>query len=113
MISAESVIGMDNADNENEIKKPVAEDYNSWDEIDNLLLNFFLGGWVTQRLREINTGKKQQDREELAKKRKAEQEGREYKSPLQLELEDVARKREEKKKLKEERRRWKEAKRRG
>ena len=99
---------MDNADNENGIKKPIAEDYNSWDEIDNLRYSFFLGGWVTRRLKEISTSKKQQAREEFEKKKNAEPEEREYKSPLQLELENVARKREEKESQKEAKRKRKE-----
>ena len=100
---------MNNADNENETKKPLAEDYNSWDEIDNMRYSFFLGGWVARRLREINTSKKQQAREEFKKKKNAGPEEREYKSPLQLELEDVVRKREEKERLKEAKRKRKEA----
>ena len=98
---------MDNTENEKENKKPLDEDYNAWDEIDNMRYSFFLGGWVTQRLKGINTIKKQQDREESEKKKNAEAEGREYKSPLQLELEDAARKREEKERLKEAKRKRK------
>ena len=104
---------MDKADNEKGINEPVAEDYSSWDEIDNIRYSLFLGGWITRRLRETNTHGKRQDRKECEKKKNAEPEGREYKSPLQLELEAVAREREEKERLKEAKRKRKEARRRG
>ena len=111
-VSVAREMGRDNADNDNEFEEPVAGHYSAWNEIDDVRGNFFLGGWATRRIREFNAMRKQRDREELGKKQQAEQEGREYKSPLQRELEDAARKWEEKERLKEERRRQKEARRR-
>jgi hypothetical protein len=111
MASADKKTGRHSADDE--LEERVAGHYSAWDEIDDMRTNFFLGGWATRRLREINESRKQRDREELEKKKRAEQEGREYKSPLQLELEDAARKREEKEKLEEEKHRQNEAGRRG
>jgi hypothetical protein len=105
-------MGRDDTDNDSEIEEPVAGHYSAWDEVDDVRKNFFLGGWATRRIREFNAIRKHRDQEELKKKQEAEQEGREYKSPLQWELENAARKREEKDRLKEERRRQKEARRR-
>ena len=108
-VPAAGEMGRGNADNDSEIEEPVAGHYSAWDEVDDVRKNFFLGGWATRRIREFNAIRKHRDQEEIKKKQEAEQEGREYKSPLQQELEDAARKREEKARLKEERRRRKEA----
>ena len=112
-VSAARETVRDNADNDDEFEEPLAGHYNAWDEVDDVRSNFFLGGWATRRIREFNASRKQRDCEELEKRQQAEQEGREYRSPLQLELEDVARKREEKERLKEAGRAKKEAAKRG
>lgn len=96
-----------------ESEESLEETYSVWNEIDDVRSNLFIGGWATRRIREINTSRKRRYRDEIEKKRQAEQEGREYKSPLQMELEEAARKREEKERLKEEKRRHKETGRRG
>lgn len=87
-------------------------DYSHWEELDDLRLNFFLGGWVTRKIRQAGRDSNRKEAESRAREQAAA-EGREYKSPLQLELEAVARKREEKERRKEEKRREKEARKRG
>lgn len=94
--------GEPDANTENEEMKRKFGDYNVWEEIDDMRVNFFFGRWVVRRFKGIGRG-----REALAKE-KAESEGREYKSQLQLDLEAVAEKREAKERLKAEKRRQKE-----
>ena len=98
----------DDDDEESSKKKDLMDNYEVWEEVDNFRMNFFFGGWATKKWKRISDGKLVKEREEMAKKR-AEADGREYKSPLQVELEAAARKREEKERRKEEKRRQKEA----
>ena len=100
--------GTDRADNDAEFEETVAGNYDAWDEIDDARRNFFLGGWANRRIRELNAIREQRKCEDLMKRQQAEQEGREYKSPLELEIEDAEKKREEKERLKEARRRQRE-----
>lgn len=99
---------MDDDDEEGNRKKESRDDYEVWEEVDNFRMNFFIGGWATKKLKRVGDGKLIKEREEMAKKR-AEAEGREYKSALQRDLEAAAKRREEKERLKEEKRRQKEA----
>ena len=89
-------------------RKQYAEDYDAWDEIDNFRTNFYIGGWARRKMKAIGENKIGKEREEVERKR-AEEEGREYKSRLQLELEAATEKREEKERLKEEKRLQKKA----
>lgn len=90
---------------EAEEKRPA--EYAVWDELDNYHTDFFLGTWASRKIRGTDEDESRPDREALARERAAA-EGREYKSKLQLELEAVARKREEKEMRKAEKRRLKE-----
>ena len=87
--------------------KRAAEDYSAWEEIDNMRINFFIGGWATKKLRSLSEGKLIKERQ-AAERKKAAAEGKGYKTKLELDLEAVARKREDKERLKAEKRRQKE-----
>lgn len=99
----------DEEDEESESKRKGMEDnYDAWEEIDNFRANFFIGGWAHRKFKAMGDGSLRKAREERERKI-AEEEGREYKSALERDLEAVARKREEKQRRKEEKRRQKEA----
>ena len=99
--------GEPDADADNEEQQRRFDDYNVWEEIDDMRANFLIGGWAVKRIKGMGKDRFRRDREALAKE-KAEAEGREYKSKLQLELEAAMKKREEKERLKVEKRRQKE-----
>ena len=89
-------------DGQDELRKK----YDPWEEVDSFRMNFFLGGWASRKLKKLDSGELTRGREEFKRKR-AEAEGREYKSALERDLEAVAKKREEKERRKEEKRRQK------
>jgi hypothetical protein len=77
--------------------------YDAWEEIDNIRMNFFLGGWATKKFKGgiIGEDKVRRELEELEKKR-AEEEGRPYRNSLKQDLEEVDRERREKNRHQEE-----------
>lgn len=82
-------------------------DFSAWEEIDNMRFNFFFGTWATKKIKGVGKDRPSNPWE-AREKEKAEAEGREYKSRLQLDLEAAAKKREEKERIKAEKRRLKE-----
>ncbi len=95
--------GEPDADVDYEEQKRMAINFSAWEEIDNFRANYFFGSWATRRFKAISRDGFHKDREALGREM-AEAEGREYKSPLQLELEAAMKKREEKERLKAEKR---------
>jgi hypothetical protein len=58
---------------EQEIKnKPGAENYDPWEDIRNIRMNFFFGSWATRKFRPIGEDKLKKQLEELEKKRQEE-----------------------------------------
>jgi hypothetical protein len=57
-----------------EIKnEPGMDEYDPWEEIRNIRMNFFLGNWVTRKFRPIGEEKLKKQLEALAKKREEEE----------------------------------------
>jgi hypothetical protein len=58
---------------EREIKnKPGMENYDPWEDIRNIRMNFFFGSWATRKFRPIGEDKLKKQLEELEKKRQEE-----------------------------------------
>ena len=51
-----------------------AEEYDVWEELKYMRMNFFLGGWATKKFRIIGGEQGRKDLEKLDKKRKEEEE---------------------------------------
>ena len=99
--------GEPDADVDYEEQKREANSFSAWEEIDSFRTNFFFGRWATSRFKGRGDNQFRKDREALERK-EAAAEGREYKTPLQRELESAMKKREEKERLKAEKRLQKE-----
>jgi colicin import membrane protein len=78
-----------------------SEDYDPWDELKNVRMNFWIGGWAAKRLHwRPNNDKLREELEEVARKRE-EKEAKQWEKAasdenLRRKLEEAARKREEK-----------------
>jgi hypothetical protein len=84
-----------------------AKDYDPWDELRNVRTNFWIGGWAAKRLHwRPNTDKLREELEEVARKReeKEQQQWEQAKTDPELKrkLEEIARKREEKERKRRE-----------
>ena len=98
----------EDVDDNDSVGKQYTDNYDAWEEIDNFRTNFYIGSWARNKMKRIGENKLSKEREEVERKHAAD-EGREYKSRLQLELEAATKKREGKEQLKAEKRRQKEA----
>ena len=85
-----------------------SDEYDPWDELKNVRMNFWIGGWAAKRLQEhsgidyvlCNTDKLREELEEVQRKRE-EKEAKQWEKAasdesLRRKLEEAARKREEK-----------------
>jgi hypothetical protein len=52
--------------------KPGSENYDVWEDIRNLRMNFFFGSWVTRKFRPVGEDKLKKQLDELEKKRQEE-----------------------------------------
>jgi len=54
--------------------KPGAEDYDVWEDLRNMRMNFYLGSWVSRKFRPIGEDKVKKQLADLEKKREEEEE---------------------------------------
>ena len=63
----------DKAVEDKEKKKKDAHEYDTWEQIDNYRMNFWLGSWATRKIRPVGEDKVRKELEELARKREEEE----------------------------------------
>jgi hypothetical protein len=61
-------------EDELEDRKQKMKEYDPWEDIRNMRMNFFFGSWVTRKFRPIGEDKLKKELEELEKKRQEEEE---------------------------------------
>jgi hypothetical protein len=72
LVAARKKYGIETGEDDSEEKKEIME-YNAWDELRDMRMQFFLGRWVTRKFRPVGEEKVKKQLEELEKKRQEEE----------------------------------------